>query len=153
VELSLRNSAHYQQVMTLSLLLAKVTQITILLNNRPRALAKFCSTLGRAQVNILALFAPEVRGKGKVRVWVDRPDEAKDVLKLAKIQFSEEEVIAMELRNRAGSFGEVAEKLGKAGINIKYAYSATAEGSVKAVVIMAVSDPAKALRILRRNIA
>lgn len=138
--------------MTLSILLAKVTQITILLDNKPCALAKFCSTLGRAEVNILALFAPEVRGKGKVRVWVDRPDEAKDALRAAKIRFSEEEVVAMELKNRAGSFGEVAERLGKASINIRYAYSATAEGSVKAIVIMAVSDVTKTLRVLRSRV-
>ena len=92
------------------ILLAKVTQITILLNNKPRALAKFCSTLGKAEVNILALFAPDVKGKGKVRVWVDRPDEAEDALRAAKIRFSDEDVVAMELENRAGSFGEVAEK-------------------------------------------
>ena len=134
------------------ILLAKVTQITILLNNKPRALAKFCSTLGKADVNILALFAPDVKGKGKVRVWVDRPDEAKDALRAAKIRFSDEDVVAMELENRAGSFGEVAERLGRASINIKYAYSATAEGSVKAIVIMAVSDVTKTLHVLRSRV-
>jgi len=132
--------------------LAKVTQITILLDNKPLALAKFCSILGRAEVNILALFAPEVKGKGKVRVWVDRPDEAKYALRSAKIRFSEEEVVVMELENKAGSFGEVAERLGRARVNIKYAYSATAEGSVKAIVIMAVSDVTKTLRILRSRV-
>ena len=134
------------------ILLAKVTQITILLNNKPRALAKFCSTLGKAEVNILALFAPDVKGKGRVRVWVDRPDEAEDALRAANIRFSDEDVVAMELENRAGSFGEVAERLGAAGINIKYAYSATAEGSVKAIVIMAVSDVTKTLRVLRSRV-
>lgn len=138
--------------MILRVLLAKVTQITILLDNKPRALAKFCSILGRAEVNILSLFAPEVRGKGKVRVWVDRPDEAKDALRSAKIRFSEEEVVVMELENRAGSFGEVAERLGRASINIKYAYSATGEGSVKAIVIMAVSNVTKTLRVLRSRV-
>ena len=138
--------------MILRVLLAKVTQITILLDNKPRALAKFCSILGRAEVNILALLAPEVRGKGKVRVWVDRPDEAMDALRSAKIRFSEEEVVVMELENRAGSFGEVAERLGRSSINIKYAYSATAEGSVKAIVIMGVSDVTKTLRVLRSRV-
>ena len=138
--------------MILSILLAKVTQITILLDNKPSALAKFCSILGRAEVNILALFAPEIRGKGKLRVWVDRPDEAKEALRAAKIQFSEEEVVVMELENRAGSFAQVAERLGRERINIKYAYSATAEGSVRAIVIMAVSDVTKTLHVLKPRI-
>jgi hypothetical protein len=133
------------------LLLAKVTQITIVLENKPRSLAKMCSTLSRAGVNILALFAPEVRGRGKVRVWVDRPDEAKDALSAARIRFSEEEVVAMEVDNKAGAFSEVAEKLGKAKINIKYTYAATADGSVKSTVVMAVPDVNKALRVLGRR--
>jgi len=128
--------------------MAKVTQIAILLENRPGTLAQLCSTLGKAGVNISALFAPEIRGKGKVRVWVDSPDKAKDALKAAKIRFSEEEVIGMELDNRPGALGEVAEKLGQAKINIKYAYATTSEGSAKATVILAVSDVAKALGVL-----
>lgn len=133
------------------LLLAKVTQISMLLGSKPGTLAKVCSTLGNAGVNILALFAPEVSGRGKMRMWVDRPDEAKKALRLAGIRFSTEKVVAMELDNTAGAFSEVAEKLGRAKINIKYAYAATAEGSVKSTVIMAVPDVTKTLRTLRRH--
>ncbi len=133
------------------LLLAKVTQISMLLGSKPGTLAKVCSTLGNAGVNILALFAPEVSGRGKMRMWVDRPDEAKKALRLAGIRFSTEKVVAMELDNTAGAFSDVAEKLGRAKINIKYAYAATAEGSVKSSVIMAVPDVTKTLRILRRH--
>jgi len=133
------------------LLLARVTQITIFAGNKPRMLAHLCSTLGRAKVNILALYAPDIRGRGKVRVWVDRPEEAKAALKEASIRFSEEEVVAMELDNRAGTFAEVAGRLGRANINIKYAYAATADGSVRSTVVMAVPDITKALRILKRS--
>ena len=133
------------------LLLAKVTQISMLLGSKPGTLGKVCLTLGNAGVNILALFAPEVSGRGKMRMWVDRPDEAKKALRLAGIRFSTEKVVAMELDNTAGAFSEVAEKLGRAKINIKYAYAATAEGSVKSTVIMAVPDVTKTLHILRRH--
>ena len=133
------------------LLLAKVTQITMLLENRPGTLARICSTLGKAGVNILALFAPEVRGRGKMRVWVDFPDEAKKALKLAGIRFTTEKVVAMAVDNTAGAFSEIVEKLGRARINIKYAYAATAEGSVKSTVIMSVPDVTKALRVLRHR--
>jgi hypothetical protein len=133
------------------LLLAKITQLGIILENKPRSLARLCSTLGKRGVNIVALYAPERARGGKVRVWVDKPDEAKSALKTAKIRFSEEEVLAMGLDNRAGTFGEVAEKLGRAKINIKYAYSATAEGSINAVVILAVSNVSKALNVLRAD--
>jgi len=126
----------------------KATQIAITLENKPGTLAQLCSTLGKAGVNILNVLAPEIRGKGKVRLLVDNPDKAKDALKAAKIRFSEEEVIAIELDNRPGSLGEVAEKLAKAKINIKYAYATTSEGSAKATVILAVPNAAKAVGVL-----
>ena len=126
----------------------RVTLIVVSMQNRPGTLAQVCSALGKAGVNITALLAPEIRGKGKVRLLVDNLDKAKDALKAAKIRFGEEEAIAVELDNKPGALGEVAEKLAQAKINIRYAYATTSEGSAKATVILAVPDVAKALSVL-----
>jgi hypothetical protein len=126
----------------------KVTQIAVTLQNKPGALAKLCSTLREAGVNISAVDGAVIAGKGKVRLLVDNPDKAKDALKAAKVRFSEEEAIAIELDNRPGALGEVAEKLAQAKINIKYAYATTSEGSAKTTVIIAVPDVAKALGVI-----
>jgi hypothetical protein len=126
----------------------KVTQIVVALANKPGALTQFCSTLTKAGVNITALLAPEMRGRGRVRVLVDNPEKAKDALKEAKIRFSEEEAIAMELDNKPGALCEVTQKLAQSKINIKYAYATVSEGSAKAAVILAVPDVDKALSVL-----
>jgi hypothetical protein len=126
----------------------KVSLVAITLQNKPGTQAQVSSALGKAGVNISALLAPEIRGKGKVRLLVDNLDKAKDALKAAKIRVSEEEAIAIELDNRPSALGEIAQKLAQAKINIKYAYATTAEGSAKATVILAVPDVAKALGIL-----
>ena len=89
-----------------------------------------------------------IAGRGKVRLLVDNPDKAKDALKAAKIRFSEEEAIVIELENRPGALGEVAGKLAQAKINIKYAYATTSEGSTRTTVILAVPDVAKALGVI-----
>lgn len=126
----------------------RVTQIVATLQNKPGTLAKLCSTLRDAGVNISAVHGAVVAGRGKVRLLVDNPDKAKEALKDAKVRFSEEEAVAMELDNRPGALGEVAEKLAQAKINIKYGYATTSEGSPKATVILAVSNVAKALSAL-----
>jgi len=126
----------------------RVTQIVVTLQNKPGTLAQLCSTLGKAGVNISAVVAPEIRGRGKIRLLVDNPDKAKDALNAPKMRFSEEEAVAVELDNRAGALGEVAEKLAQAKINIKYAYATATEGSAKATVVLAVPDIAKALAVL-----
>jgi hypothetical protein len=126
----------------------KVSLVTVTLQNKPGTLAQVCSALGKAGVNISALLAPEIRGKGKVRLLVDDLDKAKDALKAAKVRFGEEQAIAVELDNKPGALGEVAEKLAQAKINIRYAYATVTEGSAKATVVLAVPDIAKALGIL-----
>jgi hypothetical protein len=127
---------------------SKVTQLAVTLANKPGTLAPICSTLGKAGVNISALFAPETRGRGKVRLLVDNLDRAKEALKAAKVRFSEEEAIAMELDNRPNAAAEIAEKLAQAKINIKYAHATATEGSVKTTVILSVPNVAKALAVL-----
>jgi len=128
--------------------MSRVTQIVVALQNKPGTLAKLCSTLRDAEVNISAVDGDVIAGRGKVRLLVDNLDKAKDALKAAKIRFSEEEAIAIELDNRPGALGEVAQKLAQAKINIKYAYATTPGGSTKATVILAVSDVAKALGVI-----
>jgi hypothetical protein len=118
------------------------------LQNKPGTLAHLCSTLSDAGVNISAGDAAAIAGRGKVRLLVDNQEKAKDALKAAKIRFSEEEAIAVELDNRPGALGEIAQKLAQAKINIKYAYATSTEGSAKTTVILAVPDVAKALGVL-----
>jgi hypothetical protein len=117
--------------------------------NKPGTLAELCSALGKAGVNIIAVFAPEAKGKGNVRVMVtvDDLDGARAALKGAKLRFSEEEVLDIELDNRPGAFGELAGKLALAKINIRYAY-ATTSAFARARVIMAVPDVNKAMAVL-----
>jgi len=126
----------------------RVTQIVVTLQNKPGTLAQLCSILRDAGVNISAGDAAAIAGRGKVRLLVDYPEKAKDALKAAKIRFSEEEAIAVELDNRPGALGEIAQKLAQAKLNIKYAYATSAEGSAKTTVILAVPDVAKALGVL-----
>jgi hypothetical protein len=126
----------------------KATQLTVPLANKPGSLAKLCSTLGKAGVNITAVLSPESGRTSRVRVLVDNPDKAKEALKGAKVKFSEEDVIAIELDNKPGAVGEVAEKLAQSKINIKYAYATTSAGSAKATVIFAVPNVSKALGVL-----
>jgi hypothetical protein len=125
----------------------RATQLVASLANKPGTLAQFCSTLGEAGVNITAILAPEATDRGKVRVIVEDPDKAKDALKKAKVKFSEEEVMIIELYNKPGVFGRLAAKLAESKINILHAYASTSPYAWTKVVL-AVPDVAKALRIL-----
>ena len=130
-------------------LISKATQFVVPMASKSGALAKLCSALGKDGVNIIAIFAPEARGTGRmmVMVTVDDIPNARAALKGKRIRFSEEEVLDIELDNRPGAFGELAGKLARANINIRYAY-ATTTAFGRARVIVAVPSVNKALAVL-----
>ena len=121
--------------------------------DKPGTMAELCSALGRDGVNIIAVSVPEPIGRGKVKLRVMVPADdlarARAALKRTKLRFSEEEVLDIELDNRPGAFGELARKLARAKINIRYAY-ATTSAFARARVIMAVPDVNKGLAALVR---
>jgi hypothetical protein len=129
-------------------LISKATLLVVPLANKPGTLAKLCSVLGDAAVNIIAISAPEAKGRGRVGVMVVDLDGARAALKGAKIRFSEEEVLDVELDNRPGAFAELTGKLALAKINVRFAY-ATTSAFARARVVMGVPDVEKALAVLR----
>ena len=125
----------------------KVTQLVLTLENKPGVLANFCKILGGAGVNIEGLCAPEVPGKGKVRLLVSDAGKAEAALREAKIRAGKEEAITVVLENRPGAMADVAQKLAGAKVNIKCAY-ATTMGPGQATVVLTVSNLTKALPVL-----
>ncbi len=126
----------------------KITQLTLSLQSKPGVLAQVCSTLAKAGVNITALCAPEVAGKGKIRIVVGDLARARQALKAAKVRFGEEEAVAVTLEDRPGALADAAERLARAKVNIKCAYATTAGTGGPATVVLTVSNPARTVSIL-----
>ncbi|MBI2956456.1 MAG: ACT domain-containing protein [Acidobacteria bacterium] len=121
-----------------------VTQFSLLLENRPGALAETCSALAAKAVNIEAIMASDVRGWGNVRVVVNHPDTARKIFQQMGVQFTEEQVLAVRLSDRPGALGRVTRKLAEHKLNVDYAYGSIERGAPKALIILAVSDLKKA---------
>lgn len=120
--------------------------MVISLTNGPGALSHLCTIFSKAGVNITGIFAPPSKGSGEVRAMVDNLERAKAALKEAKVGFSEEEVIVVELDNRPGAFADVAAKLARSNISMEYAYATTS--LLYARLVAAVPDVTKALLAL-----
>ena len=102
------------------------TDLTILLEDRPGELAKVGEALGSAGINIEGLIGVTIGGKGEVHVLVEDAAAAQKALQDAGIQVSaENEVLILAVENEPGTLGEVAGKLGEAGVNLNIAYLAT----------------------------
>lgn len=102
------------------------TDLTIVLEDHPGELAKVGKALGDAGVNIEGVIGVTVADKGEVHVLVEDAVAAHNALEAAGIQVTaDHEVLILDVEDRPGTLGEVAGKLGDAGVNLNLAYLAT----------------------------
>ncbi|MDV0445857.1 hypothetical protein MmiAt1_14570 [Methanimicrococcus sp. At1] len=127
-----------------------IKQISLFSENKPGRLAKIADVLGKEKINIRAFTIAESGDFGIVRLVVDHPDQAHDVLKKEGFTVSETDVIAVEIDDVPGSMKDVAELFAEGNINIDYAYAFIGRNQ-KAVLIVRVSDLDSALDFLKNK--
>jgi hypothetical protein len=129
--------------------MALAKQLTVMLDNKRGALAELCSKLAEKAVNILGLSVPAQTGKAPVRIVVNRAEAAKRVFDGMGLKYSEEEVVAARLSDRPGALGKLTRKLADHNVDVKYAYGSISRGAKRALIILAVSDPDAAARVVK----
>lgn len=127
----------------------KAKQLTAWVEDRPGMLGQVASALGAKKVNVLAILAGVLEGRGAIRIIVDKPAAARKILAARGWETTEEDVLQVALPDKPGSLGIVAGKLGQAGVNIQYAYAGTAHSAAKVNAYFAVNDLQAALKASR----
>ncbi len=127
--------------------MARVTQLLVLAEHKPGTLARICSELAKVAVNITAIMAAHDQ-PGGIRLVATPVGTARRVLDSLGIPYKEEEGIAVGLGDRPGALGKVTRKLGDAGVNIEYAYGSIVKGENRALIVLGVSDVAKAEKLV-----
>lgn len=127
----------------------KAKQISAWIEDRPGMLGKVADALGANGVSIRAFMAAVMDGRGFVRVVVDRPAAALRIFRTHGWETTQDDVLEVTVPDRPGALGEVAERLGAAGVNVSYAYVGTAGSARKVNLYLAVEDLKAAQRALR----
>lgn len=127
---------------------SKGKQISVFLDDQPGALAKVCRLLGDSGINIHALTLAEGLGHGYVRMVVDRPSDAGDLLRTQGYLFFEKEVLLLEVANTPGALAEIAERWAALGINLEYAYCAGGTRVDHGLVVVKLDRTEEALEAL-----
>jgi hypothetical protein len=125
-----------------------VKQLCVMVENQRGALAGLCSKLAEKAVNIVGLMVPEQTGVAPIRLIVSNGEAARKVLEAMGLQFTEEDVLAVQVANRPGALGKLTRKLADHNVDVKYAYATIPKGVDKATVILALSDPMAAAKLL-----
>ena len=125
----------------------KVNHLIVETSDEVGMMAKVCSAISDAGVNIRALCAYAEEGKGYFMLLTDDNARAEQALKSAGFTVSQEEAVAVELENEVGAAKKVTQKMASAGVNLKYCYGSTGNGTM-ALLVFNSSDNEKAIRTL-----
>ena len=123
----------------------RITEIFVVLENRPSTLGDMCSHLAENSINIEAIGVFQDTAK----LLVNNVNKAVKIL--SKLDYTVElrDVLLIQLENRPGALSEMATKLGNKGINIEYCYGTLSKKKNSNAVIIDVSDIDKAMKILK----
>ena len=125
------------------------TQFSIFMVNKPGVLSQLLNVLAHEKVNIVALTMMDSVEHGVMRLVGTKAAKIRDILKKMNLQYSETQVLCVNLPNTAGAFASVAEKLSKAHINVAYAYCTAGARGGRTTGVLKVADVKKAMKILQ----
>jgi hypothetical protein len=104
--------------------------------------------LAHEKVNIVAMTMMDSVEHGVMRLVGTKSAKVRDILQQMNMQFSESQVLCINLPNKAGAFADAAEKLSKAHINISYAYCTAGARGGRTTGVLKVADVKKAIKVL-----
>ncbi len=117
-----------------------VKQVSIFLENRTGRLHEVTSLLSEKNLNIRALSVADTSDFGILRLIVDNPDKAIDVLKDANYTVSSTDVVAVEVMDKPGGLAKILGVFDQNNINVEYMYAFLAKIPDKAVLIFRFDD-------------
>lgn len=123
-------------------------QLAIFLDNRPGMLADVANALADAKISIYAISTSDTVDHTVIRLVVSDYRKALHIFEEHGTLVVDDDVLMIDGANKAGEMARIAELLAKAKVNIEYCYSATPPDAKKGLMIMRVSNPAKALKVL-----
>lgn len=127
----------------------QVKQISVFLENRAGRLQEVCDTLSETVINIRALSLADTSDFGILRLIVNKPDNAREVLREKGFAITETEVLAAEVEDKPGGLAKILRLFAGAGINVEYMYAFVERKSENAVMIFRVEAIAKAIKTLQ----
>jgi hypothetical protein len=126
----------------------KVKQVSVFVENQPGRLVAMLEALAAQDINIQALSIAEGADFGIVRMILSDARQGTEALRKAGFTVKETTVIQKEMPDRPGGLLETVAPLSKAGINVEYFYAFIYPTPGKANLILKVSDPDRAIKVL-----
>ena len=126
-----------------------VKQISVFLENKSGRLAEVTRTLGDNNIDISALSIADTTDFGILRLIVDKPEKAEEVLKAEGFTVSSTSVIAIRVQDKPGGLAQALGVLDKENVDIEYMYAFVSKTEDEALVILRVIENDRAIAALK----
>ncbi len=117
-----------------------ITQISTFLENVAGRLADVATLFADNHINLRAMSIADTTDFGILRMVVDKPEEAIEILKSAGFTAKATDVLAVAVDDKPGGLAAVCTILRNRCVSIEYLYASLEQRSNKAFVIVKVND-------------
>lgn len=117
-------------------------QLSVFVRNKVGSLGELSAALAKAEINIKAFSIFDDLEWGIVRLIVDDPEKAKEILHKLGLMYGEGQVVTVEIENHPGALSDLADKLAKKKINIEQAFATASQG--RSLIVLSTTDDKKA---------
>ena len=127
----------------------KIRQLTVFVENKVGYLSEITELFAKNNIDMKALSIADTKDFGILRLIVDNPEFALNVLKEHGMLGTITEVIGVEIKNSAGELSKALTLLAEKGVNVEYLYAFLAGTKESAFVVIKATDNLKAETVLK----
>ncbi len=128
-----------------------VDQISVFVENKPGRLVEVIETLGANNIDLRAMSIADTSDFGILRLIVNKPEAALEILNKAEYVTSVNKVIAVSIEDTPGSLAKVLRTLSEAEISIEYVYAFITHEEGRAYVIIRVEKNERAIEVMKEK--
>ncbi len=128
-----------------------VQQVYCFIENKSGRLSEIADVLSQNNININALQLADASEYGVLRMIVNDPEKAKQVLRDSGVMCKVSTALAIAIDDVPGGFAKALHLLTDEGIDVKYMYACISNANGKALMIVSVDDPQSAEEIIKKT--
>ncbi len=126
-----------------------IKQLSVFVQNEIGSLAGVTAVLKDNRINLRAIASVDTPEFAILRIVVDQPERAKEVLNAKGYAVKVSEAVAVELEDQPGVLDGMLHVIADAGIGINYIYSIVLRNGKAPLMILNTDDLAKTASVLK----
>ena len=128
-----------------------IRQLSVFVQNEIGSLAGVTTVLKNNMINLRAIASFDTPEFAILRIVVDQPERAKELLTASGFAVKMTEAVAVELEDKPGVLNDMLHVIAEAKLGINYIYSIVLRNGKAPLMIVNTDDLVKTASVLREN--